>query len=320
MRNRTCALYEVGAEPGRALELAEKETLRVIDVLRYANAALYSADKRVVIGLQGEHSRQFRYVPIISAIDDNFNIRGQVVGPLYPLELSPQNIDHMRKIGIFALGDILEKEEPNEFEKTLLLSIEWFSRSQTQLELKNKLLNLITSMETFLTPGGNDPIQKSISEGVVLLLEDNPIKRKELKEKLTTFYRHRSTLTHGRGKEILDSDVRELTQIAGSLIMVLIKMKAQYQFESRDDLLNWVEFRKLGGLPENWREYKEILIDAKLKNKKAKQEERRTKSASEGRSPLDRIRCFEEAWLWQIWLIWVIISFNSREEENICSK
>ncbi len=258
VRNKTCAIFEVGAEPGRALELAEKETQRVIDLLRYAIPALYSADKRVVIGLQGEHSRQLRYVPIISAIEDSFNSREQVVGSLYPLELSPKNIDKMKRIGVFILGELLEKENPTEFEKTILLAIEWFSRSQTQLELKNKLLNLITVFETFLTQGGGYPIQTSIAEGAsILLIKEDVIRRKRLVERIKEFYGLRNTLSHGRGKEILDIDVRELTYLASSLINILTKMKDQ--FESKDDLLRWIEYRRLGGLPENWKEYKDSL-------------------------------------------------------------
>lgn len=39
--------------------------------------------------------------------------------------------------------------------------------------------------------------------------------------------------------------------------MVLIKLMDQ--FESKEELINWIEYRKLGGLPENWKSYKESL-------------------------------------------------------------
>lgn len=163
LRNKVCAVITLTAEPDRALEIAETETQRTIELLRYAIPAIYSADERVIIGLQGEYSWQTRYVPIIAADGSAFNCRDQVVGPLFHFELSTTNIEHMRKIGVFTLGDLLEKGQLNNFEETLLQGIEWFSRSQTQPELKNKLLNLITVLETFLTPGGNDPIQKPIA-------------------------------------------------------------------------------------------------------------------------------------------------------------
>ncbi len=37
----------------------------------------------------------------------------------------------------------------------------------------------------------------------------------------------------------------------------MIKMKDQ--FESKDDLLDWIEYRRLGGLSENWKDYREYF-------------------------------------------------------------
>ncbi len=257
LRDRVCAEITLTAEPERALEIAETEARRTIDLLRYSIPSIYSANKRVMIGLQGEYSWQTRYVPIIAVDGSSFNCRDQGVGPLFPLELSTTNVEQMKKIGVFILGDILEKRQLNNFEETLLQGIEWFSRSQTQPDLKNKLLNLITVLETFLTPGGNDPIQKSIAEGIAILLEDDAFCRKKLIKRIKIFYGFRSKLSHGHGKEILATDVRELSNIAGSLIMVLTKLKDQ--FESKEELINWIEYRKLGGLQENWNAYKESL-------------------------------------------------------------
>jgi len=184
LKNKVCAVITLNAEPDRALEIAETETRRTIDLLRYAIPAIYSTNKRVTIGLQGEYSWQTRYVPIIASDGNSFHCKDKVVGPLFPLELSTINVEQMKKIGVFTLGDLLEKKQLNNFEETLLQGIEWFSRSQTQLELKNKLLNLITVLETFLTPGGNDPIQTSIAEGLAILLEDDILRKKILMKKI----------------------------------------------------------------------------------------------------------------------------------------
>jgi hypothetical protein len=257
LRNRVCAVIALTAEPDRALEIAETETQRTLDLLRYAIPAIYSPDKKVIIGLQGKYSRQIRYAQIFSADGESFSCRIASVGPLFPLELSIQNLKHMKKIGVFVLGDILKKEKASKFEETLLQGIEWFSRAQIQSEPKNKLLNLMTVLETFLTPNGNDPIQKTIAEGTAILLKDDPISRKKLIRRIKVFYGLRSKLSHGQGKEILDADVRELLNITGSLIMILTEQKDH--FASKEELRNWIEYKKLGGLPEEWDKYKESL-------------------------------------------------------------
>jgi len=215
-----------------------------------------------MIGLQGEYSWQSRYTPIIALDGSNFRTSNKVVGPLFKLELSAANLEIMRKLGIFTLGDLLAKEKLNNFEQTLFLGIEWFSRYQIQSELKNKLLNHITVLETFLTPTGDDPIQRSIAEGVAILLEDDVLARKSLIKKIKKLYTQRSKISHGYNKEILDIDVKELSIIAGSLIMTLIGLKDQ--FESKQELINWIEFKRLGGLSENWIQYKESIKDSAL--------------------------------------------------------
>lgn len=257
LRNQVCAVLTVNAEPERALEIAETESQRALDLLRYAIPAIYSQDKGVIIGLQGEYSRNIRYAQIFSADGSSFSCSIAAVGPGYHLELSPQNIEHMKKIGVFKLGELLKKEQLSKFEETLLQGIEWFSRAQTQSEPKNKLLNLITVLETFLTPKGNDPIQKTIAEGIAILLEDDPVRRKKRIKRIKVFYGLRSKLSHGQGKEILDTDIKELLNIAGSLIMILTEQKDR--FISKEDLINWIEYKKLGGLPEEWDKYKELI-------------------------------------------------------------
>lgn len=257
LRNKVCAIIEVTAEPDRALEIAETEAERTIDLLRYAIPAIYSPSKNVAVGLQGEYSYQTRYTPIFAIDGKSFSCINSVVGPLFPLELSDTNVRHMRNIGVFTLGEIMEKKQPSKFEEELLKGIEWFSRAQTQSEPKNKLLNLITVLETFLTPGQNDPIQKSIAEGVAILLGKDAVGRKKIMKRIKEFYGARSKLSHGHSKEILDTDVRELSNIAGLLIMRLTELRNQ--FVSKNELIEWIEYVKLGGTPEQWDEYKKIL-------------------------------------------------------------
>lgn len=89
-------------------------------------------------------------------------------------------------------------------------------------------------------------------------MENDVLRRKRLTKRIKVFYGFRSRLSHGHGKEILDTDVKELSNIAGLLIMTLIGLKDQ--FTSKEELINWVGYRKLGGLPENWSENKESFM------------------------------------------------------------
>ncbi len=140
LEGRVCAEYVIKAEAQRARERAVEEVHRAIDILYYCRRALHGDSWQIHMGLLGEVSHEWRIIPVISTNDYAFNIRGEVVGPLSELEISPRTISVMRKIGVFELSKILQKEKPTDFEETLLRCIHWYANSQVQVERENELL------------------------------------------------------------------------------------------------------------------------------------------------------------------------------------
>lgn len=245
IQNSICAEFRVIAEPDRALERAEEEARRVLDIIRYSIPALYSNDQRVKVSLMGEITTLVKCSPMISSDSKSFTLNNQMIGPLIPFELNDENIKQMERIGAIKLSDILTKSEKqlSEFERTLLHSVHWYSSSLTQYEIENQLLNLIICMETLLTPRDGNPISTAIAEGIAFLLTTGFEKRKVLKEKVKDIYKLRSAVSHGGKKEILESDVKELNKIVRKLIVIMIKRKDE--FKSQKEVLNWIEGQKL---------------------------------------------------------------------------
>ena len=246
IQSNVCAEFRVIAEPERARERAEEETRRVLDILRYSMPSLYPDNYKVSVSLMGEITCTSRWIPIISSDSKSFNWNSQVVGPLVPFELRDGNIKQMKSIGAFKLSDILAKPEKQltDFEKTLLRTLHWFSSSLTQYEIENQLLNMITCLETLLTPRDSNPIGTAIAEGVAFLITTGVENRKILKRRVHKKYKLRSAVSHGGRKEIFESDVKELRKITRTLIKTMIKRKDE--FKSQEELLNWIEEQKFG--------------------------------------------------------------------------
>ena len=245
IQNNVCAEFRVIAEPGRARERAEEETRRVLDILRYSIPSLYPDNCRISVSLMGEITRTSRWIPIISSDSKSFSESSRAVGPLVPFELGDSNIKQMEEIGVFKLSDILAKPEKQltDFEKTLLRTLHWFSSSLTQHEIENQLLNMITCLETLLTPRDGNPIGTAIAEGVAILIRTGYEDRIILKNKVQKIYRSRSAVSHGGKKEIFESDVKELREISRTLIKTMIKRKDK--FKSQKELLKWIEKLRL---------------------------------------------------------------------------
>ncbi|MBA4312132.1 MAG: hypothetical protein C0417_05840 [Chlorobiaceae bacterium] len=247
LRGHVCSVFKVIAEPEQARERAEEETRRVIDLLRFAIPALYPKGYNIAIGLQGEVFRVSRWIPIISTDGKSFNTHANLVGPLIPFEINDPHLEHMIKIGVFKVSKVLAKlgRDVGDFERVVLRALHWLANSQIQEENENKLLNLITCLETFLTPRDGDPIGTFIAEGVAILLADDLESKIRLKKRVKELYHLRSAVSHGGRKAILDSDLVELENITGALTMTLIDRMEEFQ--SHKALFDWIESKKLGG-------------------------------------------------------------------------
>lgn len=243
LRNMTCARYVCVAESTRAKERATDEVRRVLDLLRYCIPALYQPEQHVSIGIFGElvlaESTAIGYSQPTKAFSWDITI----IGPKTPFEFTTDNIAHITRLGIYDVAALLTFDELDDFKQTILRGIHWFANAQIQLEPENKLTSLVTCLETFLTPKGRDPISNAVAEGVAILIGQNTEERRRIKKTVKDLYGRRSAVSHGGKTAITDSELRELTIIAGELTRTLIaRMK---NFASRDSLLDWVEEQKL---------------------------------------------------------------------------
>ena len=85
-------------------------------------------------------------------------------------------------------------------------------------------------------------ITNAIAEGVALVLGDDLETRRRLKKRMKELYSNRSGLSHGGSKEILESDLLHLQDIAGRLLVWAIKQVDN--FKSHQELFDWIEAQK----------------------------------------------------------------------------
>jgi hypothetical protein len=236
-----CSEYKVVAEPKRAIERAKQQTKLALEILGFGIPLLYSDNLNIMIGLKGDIYRTSRYVPVIS--EKNCLMNHEKIGSTSFYEMNKENINRLDEMNILLFSKILRKKNLNDFESSLLRSLHWFNSSLYQNDLENSFLNLITAIETLLTPRDGNPIGTAIAEGIVMILTTGLESRKNLKKEVQRLYRMRSAVSHGGNKEILDSDYKTLRQIVFSLIIELLNM--DIKFESQQSLLSWIEEQKL---------------------------------------------------------------------------
>jgi hypothetical protein len=238
---KTISKCIVAAEPDRAYERAKEETRRALELFRYASKALYPLSEDIRVGLKGESSRSGRRSFIFSAKE--LTTRGDTIGSPLAFEINDKTIDRMSEIGVFGLSEILKKQQPNQFEESLLRAVHWFSSALVQDEIENGFLYLIIALETLLIKGVNSTISNYVAESAALILSDKLEYRKEIKKIVKGYYGIRSAVSHGGKKSVSKGDYYNLINIVGTIVMILVKKRDE--FESESDLIDWIEEMKL---------------------------------------------------------------------------
>jgi hypothetical protein len=237
------AEFRAVAEPCRALKRAQEEAEFAMDILRYALASLGNYNERYAIGLEGEVGKTISRYPIIESANPSnicsLEVTRGISNIVINLEDILENSGANEVVNILNMGDAI-----SDFEKAILRAIHWFSLAEKQPGNENKILALITCLETFLTSEFGNPIRNTVAEGSAIILEKTLESRKYIKQRINEFYKQRSSISHGGGsKNILDSDMAELKKLVQLFIQNMIKRRSE--FKARKDVLEWIDDQKL---------------------------------------------------------------------------
>jgi Apea-like HEPN len=247
LKGTVCAVFQITAEPEKAKEIAEEQTQDVLDLLSYFISFIHSRDYKGAVRLQGEMAGGHRTTLLISSDTDRLYQANERTGTYMPIEFTAEDIESMKKLGIFDVSAILERGQPTPFQKTILEGIRWFAASQRQDVLDIEFVNLVTCLENCLTPNDSSSINASVAEGCALLLADDLEPRGELRAHVREIYSIRSGIVH-RGKRITRERDKlcldHLRAFARNLLLVLIKEHIN-DFKSKENLLDWLTEQKL---------------------------------------------------------------------------
>jgi len=238
------AEFRAVAETYRALERAQEEAELAMDVLRYALASLKGSNESYAIGIEGEVGKTISRYPIIESADSSrdtcfLEIKRGISNIVINLEKVLEDSGANEIVNILNMGNAI-----SDFERAILRAVHWFSLAEKQLANENKLLALITCLETFLTSEHGNPISNTVAEGSAITLANTLESRKYVKQRINEFYKQRSSISHGGGsKKILDSDIIELKELVQSFIQAMIKRKNEFQ--TRKNVLEWLDDQKL---------------------------------------------------------------------------
>ncbi|OKH44845.1 hypothetical protein NIES30_21700 [Phormidium tenue NIES-30] len=239
---KACSLCEIVAEPRKAEEIAVIETSKALEVLRYAIPAfpsLHIGKLKVELGISGDTRGGKRIALLMSSSGSRSNWERSTTD----FEITSKTKEELRRVGVFELSSILLKSDAKRtpFEKTILRFLHWISESHIQTDLENQLLLLVIALETLLGSG-----KQAIDFGAAMILEETKSHRKELKEKIGRICDIRNDIVHGsKSINIGEMDVLVLREVTMRLMIKVLDLSKNNQFNTSQDLKNFVEEKQL---------------------------------------------------------------------------
>lgn len=247
LAGKAVSVYRVVAEPIRAAERAEDATRRALGMLTFCHAALYLSHEAgdAVVGLDGEIPTLRPWVGMLS--NDGFHESISVHPFSWPIEITERHVRQMDYFGLSELSRLLAKPsaELSEMEQALLRAVDWFAQSQAQATPANRLLNLITCLETLVGPKDGVAITRTVAERTALILLGDYEKRRKLKQAIAAWYDTRSGLTHGDADIVSELTAKAVRPYVIELVRFLLARR--HDLPDKNALEAWFDRSRLGG-------------------------------------------------------------------------
>lgn len=236
------------AEPIRACEIALKEVEKSTSVLR-----LFSP------GVLHPYGRSF-WSPFAFINETGYDVFLVLGGrlqarhaelPLADLASRAPTFDHelLRNLGLLGidrLHQLLLKKALSSFEEDLLNATLQYSRAALTADPSEKLLYIVSSLESILTRGSEEAgIGKALEERLAMLARVSVAERKDLISRVRRVYKLRSKFVH-RALPVEDYRIMSSFMIDARDAFRKLNFATEH-YESREDLIAALEEQKLGG-------------------------------------------------------------------------
>lgn len=249
--HNSVAITKVEAEPVLATEIAFEKAEKAVGVLRFFLAIHYLPlliSNCALAGTEAFSSKTsfvFKDKTFITSTKSADPNMGQeiLITANYLKEID-------EKLGLGQLSYLLTLEDKTDFHNQLLNSVSLFSKAMLTRNILERMVYIITSIESFLLKNSSEPIQKNVGERMAIIIGKDLQHKKDIIENFTESYSFRSQMFH-HGKMELDEEKKEMLHKCMLNIWLCLQhlVANPDEYPNKLTLINAVEDAKLSGEP-----------------------------------------------------------------------
>lgn len=232
------------AEPEYAADYALEEAQKITAVLGIFSGATLIPDIKCVSNIKG--SENIAQSTIFSESDeDSFLMSSSIIdiSSAKNWKHGQREIIAIRKTGLDKISSLLASESLKDFEKSVLNSVFLYSKSAFTSDPVEKVIYMLSSLESVLLKNESEPIQQNLAERVAVFTAKELDKRKFIIKTIKSVYGVRSRyLHHGH----ISSELKLISDFMMQVWVFFIQLLANIdQFKTQEEFVNAIDDHKL---------------------------------------------------------------------------
>ncbi len=232
------------SEPEYANDYALEEAQKVTAILGIFSGATLVPDIKCVSNIKGsEHIAQS--TTFLEGDKDSFQMISGIIDKSSAKywRLGQRDIIEIQKTGLGTISSLLTSDSPTDFEKSTLNAIFLYSKSAFTADPVEKVVYMLSSLESILLKNENEPIQQNLAERIAVFTAQELAKRKAIIKMVKSIYGVRSRyLHHGHSSSELKLISEFMMQVWIFYIQLLENVT---RFRTQEEFVNAIDDHKL---------------------------------------------------------------------------
>lgn len=236
---------ELTCEPEYANEVAIQIAQRVTSFLGIYSGAVLMPDVKCTSKIKGTENLAQSTTICISE-ENTYSITSKILdlSSARHWHISRQDLSDFSKCGLGIISEMACKHNPSKFESLLLNTAALYSKSAFTSEPLDKLVYMLSALESTLLKNESEPIQQNLAERLAIFTSQELKERKEIIKCVKAAYGFRSRyLHHGHSS----GDLEQLRDFFVRVWVFYVNLISNYKvFTNKDEFINALDDHKLG--------------------------------------------------------------------------
>lgn len=235
---------QMECEPRYAISVGVEKAKRITELLGIYSTAILIPDVKSISKIKG--SENFEQCTVIVSDDEGMEITSSVIDKVAEMQwkISINDIEAYKKLGFDILSDMVSKPNASDFEKNVLSMAYLYARAAFTSEPMDKLVYMLSALESILLKNENEPIQQNLAERMAIITDQTLESRRAIIKNVKTVYGLRSRYLHHGYSSTEMSELSDFFIYVGQFFINLLHNASR--FTDKNSFLNTIDDLKLG--------------------------------------------------------------------------